>query len=88
MHNFKDIKSVHLEVTTKCNANCAMCGRNYHGITRSGLELNEMTLGDFKKIFSLPFLKQLKFISMCGVYGDSILAKDLIKIIEYIYKHV
>lgn len=84
IYYFKDIKSVHLEVTTKCNANCPMCDRNIFGVVRPGLQITELTLNDCKKIFLPTFLKQLALISMCGVYGDPILAKDLLKIIEYI----
>lgn len=84
IYNFKDIKGVHLELTTKCNANCPMCGRNAFGVVRPGLPLTELTLADCKKIFPPAFLGQLENISMCGVYGDPILARDLLPIIKYL----
>ena len=84
IYHFKDIKGVHLEVTTKCNANCPMCSRNAFGVVRPGLQITEITLDDCKKIFPPAFLNQLTIISICGVYGDPILAKDLLEIIEYI----
>lgn len=31
MFNFQDLKQVHLEITTRCQASCPMCSRNYHG---------------------------------------------------------
>jgi MoaA/NifB/PqqE/SkfB family radical SAM enzyme len=60
-----------------------MCSRNAFGIVRPGLQITELTLDDYKKIFFPAFLDQLTFISMCGVYGDPILAKDLLEIIKY-----
>lgn len=84
IYDFENIRGVHLEVTTKCNANCPMCGRNAFGVVRPGLQLTELTLKDCKKIFSPAFLGQLTNISMCGVYGDPALAQDLLEIIEYI----
>ncbi len=83
IYNFEDIRGVHLEVTTKCNANCPMCGRNAFGVVHPELSLVELTLRDCKKIFPSAFLSQLTKISMCGVYGDPILAHDLLEIIEY-----
>lgn len=85
VYNFKDIKGVHLELTTKCNANCPMCGRNAFGVVRPDLQLIELSLDDCKKIFPSSFLSQLKNMSICGVYGDPILARDLLEIIKYIY---
>jgi len=83
IYRFKDIKSIHLELTTKCNANCPMCSRNAFGVLRPKLAMAELTLDDCKKIFLPQFLKQLTLISMCGVYGDPTLAKDLLEIIKY-----
>ncbi len=79
----KDIKHVHLEVTTKCNANCPMCGRNAFGSVCPGLPLVELTLEDCKRIFQPTFLSQLINISICGAYGDPALATELLEIIEY-----
>ena len=84
IYNFKDIRGVHLELTTKCNSNCTMCGRNFHGIVCPKLKLTELSLKDCKRIFSPEFLRQLKNMSICGVYGEPTLAKDFLEIIEYI----
>lgn len=83
IYNFEDIKAVHLEVTTKCNANCPMCGRNAFGVVCSGLQLTEISLGGCKKIFPPALLHQLTDISLCGAYGDPVCAQELLEIIEY-----
>lgn len=83
MYRFEDIRFLHLEVTTKCNACCPMCGRNSFGVVRPGLQLTELTLEDCKKILPPEFLRQLAGIGICGVYGDPALARELVEIIEY-----
>ena len=80
-----DIKGLHLELTTKCNAMCPMCARNFRGKVRQNLALTELSLAECKKILSVRFLKQLEFISICGVFGDPINCSDLLEILRYIY---
>jgi MoaA/NifB/PqqE/SkfB family radical SAM enzyme len=31
MYDYTDIRTVHLEITEKCNAACPMCARNING---------------------------------------------------------
>ena len=84
MYNFKDIKSVHIEVTDKCNAACPMCARNiFGGKDNPLLPITELTLEDVKKIFSKEFVLQLEHIYMCGNYGDPIVAKETSEIFEW-----
>ena len=82
---YDKITGLHLELTTKCNAFCPMCNRNYKGKVREKLKMTELSLEDCKKILNKDFLSKLKLISMCGVFGDPINNRDLLKIIEYIY---
>lgn len=83
--SFENIKGMHLEITTKCNASCPMCGRNYKGKVRDKLKLVELSLNECKDIFDVDFIKQLNRISICGVYGDPINAKEIIEIVDYFY---
>ncbi len=88
MYKIKDIKTVHLEISSKCNAACPMCLRNIcGGATNKQLPVTEITLHNFKKIFPINFIKQLKRIYLCGNYGDPATAKDLISIFKYIKSH-
>ena len=42
MYNYQDITSIHLEVTSKCQARCPMCPRRLHGgPLLEGLDLAE-----------------------------------------------
>mgnify|MGYP000270098906 CR=1 FL=1 len=52
MYNLEDIKTVHLEVTSRCQASCPMCVRNVQGgMDSPNLKLTEITLDNFKKWF-------------------------------------
>ena len=84
MYKYSEIKTIHLEITSKCNASCPMCGRNVcGGAVNPHLPLTELSLADIKQIFSNSFLKQLKRIYMCGNYGDPITAKDTKEIFKF-----
>jgi MoaA/NifB/PqqE/SkfB family radical SAM enzyme len=88
MYNLKDIKDIHLEITSKCQAACPMCARNMQGGPMSPfLELNEITYGDFQRWFTPKFVKQLKKLYMCGNYGDPIVARDTLEIFAYLRFH-
>ena len=51
MYNYADIKSIHLEVTQNCQANCPMCDRNMNGKgINPHINLDELSLEDCKKI--------------------------------------
>ena len=80
MITYKNITGLHLELTTKCNAFCPMCNRNYRGKVRENLKLVELSLKDCKKILDVDFLKQLKLISLCGVLGEPVCNSELFEI--------
>lgn len=82
---YENISGLHLELTTKCNAMCPMCNRNFKGKIRKNLPLVELSIDDIKQLLPPNFVKQLKLISLCGVYGEPICNKDVKKIIEYFY---
>lgn len=85
MYKYTDIKTIHLEVTSKCQASCPMCVRNSHGgIENPNLKISEITLAQFKEWFPVNFIKQLTKLYMCGNTGDPIIAKDTLKIFEYV----
>lgn len=85
MYNYEDITSIHLEVTTRCQARCPMCPRRLHGgPLLEGLDLEEISIDTFKEWFPVSFVQQLKFLNMCGNLGDPIVAKDTLEIFRYL----
>jgi len=88
MYRLKDIKTIHLEITQKCQAACPMCDRNMNGgDDNPHIDLSELTLEDCIKIFPPYIIKQLKTMFMCGNLGDPIIARDTLEIFEYFRHH-
>jgi len=88
LYKYNDIKTVHLEVTDKCNAACPMCARNINGgEDNPQLPEVELSLDDVKTMFPIEFIKQLDRLYMCGNYGDPIAAKDTLEIFQYFREH-
>ncbi len=88
MYNYKDIRTIHLEVTQNCQASCPMCDRNMNGQgINPHINLDELTLQDCINIFPPSFIKQLNTMYMCGNLGDPIVAKDTLEIFKYFRMH-
>jgi len=84
MINYKDIKEVHLEVSTLCNASCPQCPRNFNGYPHNdGYPETYMTLDQAKTIFKPAFLQQLREIVINGNFGDIVMNPDGPDIVEY-----
>ena len=86
MYNIEDIRTVHLEVTQRCNASCPMCDRNENGGAvnmhiRDNLQ--ELSLDDCIDMFPADFISQLDTMYMCGNLGDPIVAKDTLEIFRW-----
>ncbi len=85
MFRLADVRRVHLEVTSGCNARCPMCPRNLHGgAVNPALVVAQLRLGDIETIFPPEFLGQLTDVRFCGNYGDPIVAADLLPICAYL----
>ncbi len=85
MYSYKEIKSVHIEISSHCNASCPMCSRNQNGgKTNPFLPLKNLNLEDIKKIFTSNFLRQLNSILFCGNFGDPIASPHCLDILKYI----
>jgi len=82
---FNQLRSVHLEISNRCQASCPMCPRNLHGgLVNPLIKETDWTLADFKQIFTQEVLQQLTKISFCGTFGDPMMNNDLIAMCEYI----
>lgn len=99
MYNLSDIRAIHLEPTSKCQARCPQCGRfdisdegkNVNKINplikdRNGKSgcLDQIDFADFVKWFSPEFISQLNYLYMCGTAGEPTLADDCLKIFAYL----
>jgi MoaA/NifB/PqqE/SkfB family radical SAM enzyme len=85
MYKLEDIRDIHLELTSKCQARCPMCPRRINGgLLNPLITLNEITLTQFKEWFTIDFIQQLDSLFMCGNLGDPIIAEDCLEIFQYL----
>lgn len=88
MYSIDDIRTVHLEVTQRCQAACPMCDRNQNGgALNPHINLSELGIDDCQRIFSPKFISQLNTMYMCGNLGDPIIAEDTLEIFRYFRIH-
>ena len=87
MYKLEDIKDIHLEITSKCQARCPMCPRRINGgMLNPLITLDEIDLEKFKSWFPKSFIQQLDTLFMCGNLGDPIVAKDCLEIFQHLRK--
>ena len=81
----EDIKEIHIEPTSVCNASCPMCARNING---EGLNpyitLKSLDLDWFKNNMPPEKIKNVKKIFFCGNVGDPAATPELLEIIAYL----
>jgi MoaA/NifB/PqqE/SkfB family radical SAM enzyme len=84
MIKYQDIRHIHLEISTRCNAACPDCPRNLRGVdVVEDYPLHDMRLEEAKQIFPPAFVKQLWEVYINGNLGDMVTARDALGIIEY-----
>ena len=85
MLSLHEIKHVQIELTTRCNARCPMCMRNYRGFDyNGGYPETELSLADIQKILAPDFLNQLRSVKFNGNLGDFGLATDALDIVHWL----
>ena len=76
-----DIKILHVEASTHCNARCPLCPRNLHGYNVPGVypELN-LTIKAFEKV--LAQFPDKTFVYFNGNLGDPMMNPDILSLVE------
>lgn len=83
MFDYKSIRTVHLELSSYCNARCPLCPRTDYGITHDNFVERNLTLSDCQKIFPADFLTRLRWVLLEGNFGDPMMNPELIEIVEW-----
>ena len=84
MIKYEDVRALHLELSSNCNARCPLCPRNFHGYPMNlGYPVTSLSLDNIKTMFDISFVSQLRNIYINGNFGDFMLAPDALEIIEY-----
>ena len=87
MLTFNDVRHIHLELSSRCNARCPRCPRNYYGYPyNNGYEEVDLSLKDFQKLVTSELLQNIKIIYVNGNHGDFIMNHHSVNIISYILK--
>ncbi len=86
MIKYEDIRDVHFEISSLCNASCSWCPRTFWGYPYNGgyPELN-FSLDSAKKIFEPEFLSQLHSIHINGNFGDIVMNPEGPDIVDYFF---
>ena len=88
MYSIEEIEHVHLEISSRCNAACPLCPRNFNGYPyNDGYGEHDMTLAQAQQIFQPEFLKQIKVVLINGNFGDAVMNPDTVSIVEYFKLH-
>lgn len=90
LQTLSQLKSLHIELTTRCNARCPMCVRNYRGHDyNSGYPTCELGHEDIEKIFTPAVLAELKqcTVNFNGNVGDFSNARDGVEIVKFFVDH-
>ena len=84
VYKLSDIRHIHLEISSLCNARCPLCPRNFHGYPyNDGYIERNLTLDDVKKIFKPTFLNHIDTIAINGNFGDFVMNPESIDIVRY-----
>jgi sulfatase maturation enzyme AslB (radical SAM superfamily) len=85
---YQDIRDVHLEISSLCNASCPWCPRTFWGYPyNGGYPETNLSLESARQIFSRDFLKQLTSIRINGNFGDIVMNPAGADIVDYFFKH-
>jgi MoaA/NifB/PqqE/SkfB family radical SAM enzyme len=88
MIGYEEIKHLHMEFSSLCNARCPRCPRNVFGYPyNSGYEETSLSLELIQKSFSSQFIRQLNMILINGNFGDFTANLESIEIIKYFKQH-
>lgn len=88
IYSIDQVRHLHLEISSLCNAACPLCPRNVNGYPyNSGYREHNMTLAEAQTVFPITFIKQLKNIIINGNFGDAVMNPETTDIIRYFKQH-
>lgn len=78
-----NIRQLHLETSSVCNAACPMCPREIDPNFDKEKDGMSLSLIRIQELFDVEFIKRLESMFMCGNYGDPAAAPECIDIMRY-----
>ena len=88
IYSIDQVRHVHLEISSLCNAACSLCPRNFSGYPHNaGYDEHNMTLQEAQKIFPVEFVQQLTHMVINGNFGDAVMNPETVAIVNYFKQH-
>jgi sulfatase maturation enzyme AslB (radical SAM superfamily) len=82
-----DIRVLHMETSSVCNAACPQCARETDPNFNKRTDGRSLSLAQVQERFDPVFISQLDRMFMCGNYGDPAAAPECIDIFRYFRSH-
>lgn len=83
--DFTDVKEIHIEPTSLCNAECPQCARTILGEgLNPNIQLSSLSIDWFKNTFNKDNIANINKIFFCGNVGDPCATPDLLLILKYL----
>ena len=80
-----EIKHLHLELSSHCNARCPLCTRNFFGFEYNrGYKEAHLTLEKIQNILPVDFVQQLDEILINGTHGDFVMNPESAEIVSWL----
>lgn len=80
--------TVEIELSTRCNASCPQCSRNYFGaFTWPGLPLLNIDIEQIKQSLTPSILANLKKIRLYGTYGEPCIHPKFLEFAKWLTKN-
>lgn len=84
----QDIRHLHIEASSLCNARCPLCPRNVFGYPHNlGYVETSLSYDLVKRSFSPEFLSQITSILLNGNFGDFTSNLEILPILRYFREH-
>ena len=88
MIKLSDVRHLHLELSSDCNARCPQCPRNFYGYPYNfGYEVTNLSLDRIKSLLPVAFVAQLTGILINGNYGDFVMNPKSVDIVAWFRQH-
>lgn len=85
IERFGELRHLHLEISSKCNARCPRCPRNFYGFPYpDDFEEANLTLEQLQQLVPVDTLAGVTEVLVNGNYGDFVMNPQAIEIVTWI----
>ena len=81
------VRVLHIEPTTMCNASCPQCGREDPAFYQDAVHRSEIRLENIGQLWPVEHIPNLEKMFMCGNFGEPAAARDVVEIYKYFRQH-